>query len=126
MRGRVRSHGISFALASSALACGASQNDALVVAPLESSARPTASAATSATPVDSSKPPHRPPARRTVDADEPPMSVPGPLAMPCSDDSACGTHRCNVAYAKCTFPCQSQGDCAVGTACTMGLCVPVP
>jgi hypothetical protein len=54
------------------------------------------------------------------------MATPGPLALPCQADSACGFARCNVQFQKCAFPCQSQIDCAQGNACnTMtGLCLP--
>jgi hypothetical protein len=54
------------------------------------------------------------------------MATPGPLALPCQNDSACGFARCNTQYQKCAFPCQSQVDCAAGNTCnTMtGLCLP--
>jgi hypothetical protein len=52
------------------------------------------------------------------------MATPGPLALPCSNDVACGTHHCNTQYAKCAFPCQSAADCISPNACVMGLCVP--
>ncbi|HEX3598032.1 MAG TPA: hypothetical protein VHU80_23140, partial [Polyangiaceae bacterium] len=54
------------------------------------------------------------------------MATPGPLALPCQNDSACGFARCNVQYSKCAFPCQSQVDCGAGNSCnTMtGLCLP--
>jgi len=54
------------------------------------------------------------------------MAVPGPLALPCQNDSACIMGRCNTQYGKCAFPCQSAADCAAGASCnTMsGLCLP--
>lgn len=54
------------------------------------------------------------------------LSTPGPLALPCQNDGACGTARCNVAVGKCVFPCQLPTDCATGNSCnTMtGLCLP--
>ncbi len=54
------------------------------------------------------------------------MAVPGPLAFQCSADSACGTHRCNMQYQKCAFPCQSAVDCVQGNNCMMGVCAPKP
>jgi hypothetical protein len=55
------------------------------------------------------------------------MATPGPLALPCQNDSACGFARCNVQFQKCAFPCQnSQLDCGAGNGCntTTGLCLP--
>ena len=54
------------------------------------------------------------------------LSTPGPLALPCQNDGACGTARCNVPVGKCVFPCQLPTDCATGNSCnTMtGLCLP--
>ena len=55
------------------------------------------------------------------------MATPGPLALPCQNDSACGFARCNVQFQKCAFPCQNtQLDCAPGNACNVGtgLCLP--
>jgi hypothetical protein len=54
------------------------------------------------------------------------MATPGPLALPCQNDSACGFARCNTQYGKCAFPCLSQVDCGAGNSCnTMtGLCLP--
>ena len=53
-----------------------------------------------------------------------PMATPGPLALPCQSDGACGLHRCNVQAQKCAFPCQTPVDCAGGNQCMMGACVP--
>jgi hypothetical protein len=58
--------------------------------------------------------------------DTAPMAVPGPLAFACNDDAPCGTHRCNLQYGKCAFPCQSAADCMSPTQCLAGLCVPSP
>ena len=52
------------------------------------------------------------------------MAVPGPLAFQCQNDVPCGTHHCNVTYAKCAFPCQSNVDCISPNNCVLGLCVP--
>jgi hypothetical protein len=52
------------------------------------------------------------------------MAVPGPLAFACNDDLVCGTHRCNLQYGKCAFPCQSTADCQSALQCLAGLCVP--
>jgi hypothetical protein len=54
----------------------------------------------------------------------PQMVVPGPLALPCSNDQGCGTHRCNPQYNKCAFPCATETDCINPNACTSGMCVP--
>lgn len=54
------------------------------------------------------------------------MATPGPLALPCQNDSACGLHRCNVQHQKCAFPCQGPVDCAGGNQCLMGVCAPLP
>jgi hypothetical protein len=47
------------------------------------------------------------------------MAVPGPTALACQNDSQCMTHRCNLQYQKCAFPCQSDADCIQGTSCLM-------
>jgi hypothetical protein len=54
------------------------------------------------------------------------MATPGPLALPCQNDAACGFAKCNVQYQKCAFPCAGPVDCAAGNSCnTMtGLCLP--
>ena len=54
------------------------------------------------------------------------MATPGPLALPCQNDSSCGLAHCNVQFQKCAFPCQSAADCIQGSSCnTMsGLCLP--
>ena len=55
------------------------------------------------------------------------MAVPNSLALPCSDDSACGFARCNTQYGKCAFPCVNAAvDCAAGMSCAGGLCLPMP
>jgi hypothetical protein len=55
-----------------------------------------------------------------------PLATPGPLALPCTSDSACGLAHCNTQYGKCAFPCQQATDCISGATCnTMtGLCLP--
>jgi len=52
------------------------------------------------------------------------QAVPGPLALPCQSDITCGTHKCNLQYQKCAFPCATAVDCAAGMNCMSGLCVP--
>jgi hypothetical protein len=52
------------------------------------------------------------------------MATPGPLALPCQNDGACGLHKCNTQFQKCAFPCQSEVDCAQGNQCMMGVCAP--
>jgi len=54
------------------------------------------------------------------------LSTPGPLALPCQNDGACGMARCNVPAGKCVFPCQLPTDCAQGASCNAmtGLCLP--
>lgn len=54
------------------------------------------------------------------------MATPGPLALPCQNDGACGLHRCNMQFQKCAFPCQTPVDCAQGNQCLMGVCAPKP
>ncbi len=54
------------------------------------------------------------------------MATPGPLALACQNDQACGLAHCNTAYGKCAFPCAGPVDCIQGASCnTMtGLCLP--
>lgn len=40
-----------------------------------------------------------------------------PLAIPCTNDMICGTHRCNIQAGRCAFPCASNQDCAAGFSC---------
>jgi hypothetical protein len=54
------------------------------------------------------------------------MATPGPLALACQNDGACGLHRCNTQFGKCAFPCASPVDCAAGNQCLMGVCAPKP
>jgi hypothetical protein len=54
------------------------------------------------------------------------MAAPGALASQCQNDLPCGTHRCNVAYGKCAFPCQTNVDCLAPNTCMTGFCVPAP
>ena len=59
------------------------------------------------------------------------LSVPGPAAFPCSNDSSCGTHKCNTRYGKCAWPCASDFDCRPGSVCflaspQLATCVPTP
>ncbi|MEO6418574.1 MAG: hypothetical protein ABIP39_04165 [Polyangiaceae bacterium] len=54
------------------------------------------------------------------------LATPGPLALPCSNDSGCGLAHCNTQFGKCAFPCVSPSDCIQGASCnTMtGFCLP--
>ena len=56
------------------------------------------------------------------------MAVPGPQALPCSSDAQCMTHKCNVQYGKCAFPCETDMDCIQGSSCLKGplgaACIP--
>ena len=52
------------------------------------------------------------------------LSQPSPLALPCSTDAQCLTHRCNVPAGKCAWPCQTDGDCMPGNACIAPTCLP--
>ncbi len=54
------------------------------------------------------------------------LATPGPLALPCSTDSACFLHKCNVPAGKCAFPCASDFDCNPGNKCNpgVGACFP--
>ncbi|MBX3207856.1 MAG: hypothetical protein KF764_22615 [Labilithrix sp.] len=59
------------------------------------------------------------------------MATPGPTALACQNDSQCMTHRCNLQYQKCAFPCVSDADCIQGASCfTAGgpaaACLPKP
>jgi hypothetical protein len=53
-----------------------------------------------------------------------PLSQPNPLALPCTQDAHCLTHRCNVAAGKCAWPCQTDNDCMPGNACISPTCLP--
>jgi CyaY protein len=53
-----------------------------------------------------------------------PLSQPNALALPCTTDAQCLTHRCNVAAGKCAWPCQSDNDCVPGNACVAPTCLP--
>lgn len=57
------------------------------------------------------------------------MATPGPLALPCQNDSGCGTHRCNTQFGKCAYPCQTDTDCIQGSTCfaaagALATCIP--
>ena len=49
------------------------------------------------------------------------LSVPGPMALPCTSDAQCVTHKCNVQYSKCAFPCETDNDCNAGSYCFKGV-----
>jgi hypothetical protein len=52
------------------------------------------------------------------------LSPPSPMALPCTADANCLTHRCNTAAGKCAWPCQADRDCNPGNRCMAGACVP--
>ncbi len=52
------------------------------------------------------------------------LSQPSPMALPCTSDANCLTHRCNAQFGKCAWPCQSDNDCNPGNRCMAGACVP--
>jgi hypothetical protein len=57
------------------------------------------------------------------------MATPGPLALPCQNDSGCGTHRCNTQHGKCAYPCLTDTDCIQGSTCfaaagALATCIP--
>ncbi len=59
------------------------------------------------------------------------MATPGPTALACQNDSQCMTHRCNLQYQKCAFPCVSDADCIQGASCFVAggpaaACLPKP
>lgn len=53
-----------------------------------------------------------------------PLSQPNALALPCTTDAQCLTHRCNVAAGKCAWPCQRDADCVPGNSCIAPTCLP--
>ena len=76
-----------------------------------------------------------PQATATAPAATPPvpgqLAVPGPAALPCSNDSMCMTHKCNTQFGKCAFPCLSDADCIQGSSCfvaggALAACIPKP
>ena len=52
------------------------------------------------------------------------LSQPNPLALPCASDAQCLTHRCNTAFGKCAWPCQTDRDCSAGSVCIAPTCLP--
>lgn len=52
------------------------------------------------------------------------LSQPSPMALPCTADANCLTHRCNTQFGKCAWPCQTDNDCNPGNRCMGGACVP--
>ena len=52
------------------------------------------------------------------------LSQPSPMALPCTADANCLTHRCNTQFGKCAWPCQTDNDCMPGNGCMAGACVP--
>ncbi len=59
------------------------------------------------------------------------MATPGPTALACQNDSQCMTHKCNMQFQKCAFPCVSDADCIQGTTCFVAggpaaICMPKP
>ena len=57
----------------------------------------------------------------------PAMATPNAMALPCSNDQACGLAHCNTAAGKCAFPCANSAvDCIQGASCNAmtGFCLP--
>src|SRR5436190_23473260 len=54
------------------------------------------------------------------------LSQPSPMAMACTTDANCLTHRCNTAVGKCAWPCVTNNDCNPGNNCMAGACLPAP
>ncbi len=52
------------------------------------------------------------------------LSTPSSFALPCTVDTNCLTHRCNVSAQKCAWPCQTDNDCMPGNACIAPTCLP--
>jgi hypothetical protein len=46
------------------------------------------------------------------------------MAPACQNDFVCGTHKCNLQFGRCQYPCAAPTDCAAGMSCLGGLCVP--
>ncbi len=118
------------AMSIAALTVGCKKNDPPPVAP-------TPTAQVPATPPQPGQPGWTPPPGQPGQPGQPPvaqpgqMAIPGPAALPCQNDSQCMTHRCNLQYGKCAFPCVSDADCIQGTMCFVGggplaACVPKP
>lgn len=81
------------------------------------------------TPPQPGQPGYQPPAGQPPAPAPGQMSTPGPTALACQNDSQCMTHRCNLQFQKCAFPCQSDADCIQGTTCFTALgpaaaCIP--
>ena len=84
------------------------------------------------------EPPPRTTAREVIPApsagaegDPRELTPPSPLALPCRSDAECMTHRCNLKFGKCAFPCSGDQDCVAGAMCfvqggAMATCVPKP
>ena len=52
------------------------------------------------------------------------LSTPSPMALPCTADANCLTHRCSTQVGKCAWPCQTDTDCNPGNRCMGGACIP--
>jgi hypothetical protein len=51
---------------------------------------------------------------------------PNPTGFACTADGpVCGTHHCNTAAGKCSFPCLSAADCLAGMQCAGQFCIPM-
>jgi hypothetical protein len=50
-----------------------------------------------------------------------PLATPGPMALPCQSDAQCMTHKCNMQFQKCAFPCETDNDCVQGSYCFKGV-----
>jgi hypothetical protein len=57
------------------------------------------------------------------------LATPGPTAFACQNDTPCMTHKCNLQFGKCAFPCETDNDCTGGNYCFKGpvpACLPRP
>lgn len=66
----------------------------------------------------------QPPGAPTAGVASAPLSTPNALALPCTADANCLTHRCNIAAGRCAWPCQTDNDCMPGSTCIAPTCLP--
>jgi hypothetical protein len=85
-------------------------------------AQPTAAPAPAAPAPGAATPAPAAPAAAPTTAGQ--LSQPSPMAFPCTTDAQCITHRCNTAFGKCAWPCQSDTDCNPGNRCQAPACIP--
>lgn len=86
-------------------------------APPPTAAPPPAAPATTAPPPTAAPPP-------AAAAPAATLSKPADIALVCQQDSQCITHKCNLQYGKCAWPCQTDNDCQPGNYCVAPQCLP--